>query len=48
MEEEDYMAETQETAGTWPTELEQAEIKRAMQVSIDDDPRPPTAKSFTV
>ena len=44
MDDEGYLEETQEEAGTWPTNEEQEEIRKQMRENIDNDPRPETAR----
>jgi len=39
-----YQEVIQEESGDWPTEEESDEIRNKMNDSIDNDPRPPTAK----
>ena len=48
MDDSQYLEETQEESGEWPTDEERAAIKAKMQRDIDMDPRPATAKEYIV
>ena len=48
MEEDDYLAETEASGGAWPTYNEQEDIYRSMQANIENDPRPSTARDYSL